>query len=117
MKKDPFELKKRTSGMNVPEGYFAEFHNKMVSDISLEQQKLELNKRNTLTIYMRRAMYLAAMLTGLFFTVNIVNDSQDDIWNIDGLSFVTDIVDMEKDEYIGLSVSEYDLYEYLYAEN
>ncbi len=116
MKKDPFESKKQASGMNVPEGYFAEFHKKMVSDISLEQQKQEV-KRNTLTIYMRRAMYFAAMITGLLFTLNIVSDSENDIWDIDGLTFVSDIVDMEKNEYINLSVSEYELYEYLYAKN
>ncbi len=116
MKKDPFELKRQASGMNVPEGYFAEFQKKMVSDISLEQQKQEI-KNNTFSIYMRRVMYLTAMLTGLVFTVNIATDSEDDFWNIDGLSYVASMVDMEKDEYISLSVSEYDLYEYLYAES
>ncbi len=116
MKKDPFEVNRQASGMKVPEGYFAEFHKTMVSEISLEQQKQEI-KNNTLSIYMRRAMYVAAMLTGLFFTVNIATDSEDEFWNIDGLSYVTNMVDMEKDEYISLSVSEYDLYEYLYAES
>ncbi len=116
MKKDPFESKKISSGMNIPEGYFAEFHKQMVSEISLEQNKKEI-KKNTLTLYMRRVMYLAAMLTGLIFTLNVVSDSENDIWDIDGLSFVSDIVDMEQDEYISISVSEYDLYEYLYAKN
>ncbi len=116
MKKDPFESKKMSSGMNIPEGYFAEFQKQMVSEISLEQNKKEI-KKNTLTLYMRRVMYLAAMLTGLIFTLNVVSDSENDIWDIDGLSFVSDIVDMEQDEYISISVSEYDLYEYLYAKN
>ena len=110
--KDPFEMKDRTGGMRVPTGYFEAFHQRMEDEVGnavLLSASGHTSKR--ISPWIKRAMYVAAMLIGVLWVYKQEGRKMTDEENVFREFAFTE------EEMLSSSVTEYDLYEYLYVEN
>ncbi len=110
--RDPFEMKDKTGGMRVPTGYFETFQLKIEEEVNKEVVVMPTARASKRILpWVRRAMYVAAMLAGVLLVYKNAGQSVADETNVFSEYALTE------DEVFSSSVTEYDLYEYLYAEN
>ncbi len=117
MMKDDKELVARYGKKNsfkVPEGYFEQFHEQLMSSLPEVEGTVAASAPISLTARIKPWLYMAAMFAGIIFMVQGIMYVQDSHLKANETVAVEDIYTEEIDHFMSSSLySEYVLYSYL----